>query len=480
MSPTCSAPGLSFTYEHTAGNGISNALDSTGPRLDGSLTVDVPEGFSLQGDVALDVNTTNWSRSSNFLEGEVINGGSEVAQLTLFRNDPTRIESSRTLSSSSGEQEFFIEFGTRFVDNGTIATLSLENLRFVTSGNATIDLCLSGEQCANAGGTLFLEPGSNLLLGGVDYGPGCYETQDTCQGQLSDNPYIEELFGGLARWSCQNSQLLDAIETAAVVVAVIAGAIILTPILGPAAPGAAAGFVSSLWSCDQSDNGTFIPGNLNDLDPACTATSTALGGAFGFVGGTGIVGGFASKPIGACTFGAVEGGTTSVLLGALDDEEVDPWVHFLDAGVSCATAGVVSRASAARIPTSSPWDQGWSQRGFEIERILGPSNLPDSFPTIDVFSNGRITSIKSIDLSGVSYQTLSRLRSRLTGYVDEVADFNGASLSGVTVDPADITSRELLVGIQTGAASTVQREVLDEVVQDAAIRGVTVRIVEIP
>jgi len=127
----------------------------------------------------------------------------------------------------------------------------------------------------------------------------------------------------------------------------------------------------------------------------------------------------------------------------------------------------------------SPWDLGWGARGLEVEARLG-GNLPRSFPTIDVFSKGTATSIKSVDLTAATYQSAGRLSSRLTGYVDSVAGFNGASYAGRTVAASDVMARELVVAIQPGVASSMQLGVLDDIVRYGASQGVKVTVVPVP
>jgi RHS repeat-associated protein len=106
-------------------------------------------------------------------------------------------------------------------------------------------------------------------------------------------------------------------------------------------------------------------------------------------------------------------------------------------------------SNAVDAPSASPWDLGWSSRGLAIEDALG-GNLPRSFPTIDRFANGTATSIKSIDLTASSYQSTSALTSRLSGYVDKVAGFNGATFSGTRITSGQITGRELVISCSAG------------------------------
>jgi hypothetical protein len=148
-----------------------------------------------------------------------------------------------------------------------------------------------------------------------------------------------------------------------------------------------------------------------------------------------------------------------------------------DAEVRGTSTTSLSRSVATN--TVSPWSLGPSPRGLAIEEALGGS-LPRSFPTIDSFANGTATSIKSIDLTASSYQSAGRLTSRLNGYVDGVAGFDGAVFDGVRIAPGATTARELVVAVQPGVASSAQQAALAEVVQYGASNGVTVRVVPVP
>ena len=112
-------------------------------------------------------------------------------------------------------------------------------------------------------------------------------------------------------------------------------------------------------------------------------------------------------------------------------------------------------------------------RGNAIEQALG-ANLPRTFPVIDKFTNGVATSIKSIDLRAISYQNPARLGGRLTGYVDQLAGFNGGVLGRTVVQGSRITSKVLQVAIPEGVGSAAQQAVLSRVAAEAAQKGVQV------
>ena len=118
------------------------------------------------------------------------------------------------------------------------------------------------------------------------------------------------------------------------------------------------------------------------------------------------------------------------------------------------------------------------ERGRQIEQALG-HNLPSNFPTIDRFSNGLATSIKSLDLDAAAYQSTSDLNRTLKGYVDAVAGFQGRTWAGVRIRPQDITGRALDLAIPH-SGSAAQQAIINQVVQYGASRRVTVNVIPFP
>jgi RHS repeat-associated protein len=102
-----------------------------------------------------------------------------------------------------------------------------------------------------------------------------------------------------------------------------------------------------------------------------------------------------------------------------------------------ATAAADTAAGAKSI-----WKADKFERGLAIEEKLG-GNLPKNFKTFDKFEEGSATSIKSLDLDAKSYQSSSKVYSRVKKYVCEIDKFNGAKLSGVQIMPGDIQARAL-------------------------------------
>jgi hypothetical protein len=149
--------------------------------------------------------------------------------------------------------------------------------------------------------------------------------------------------------------------------------------------------------------------------------------------------------------------------------------------VAGAAVGVVAAAgvSTATI-SSSVFQLAPVVRGRVIESILGTAaggSLPSNFPTIDRFDNGVATSVKSMDLLAKTYQSGTALLSRLTGYVDQLANFNGGQVGRTVVKAEDVTERVLEVVVTPGANPS-QLEVLQQVAAYARSQSVTYRIIE--
>lgn len=117
---------------------------------------------------------------------------------------------------------------------------------------------------------------------------------------------------------------------------------------------------------------------------------------------------------------------------------------------------------------------GNAVRGGAIETLRG-ANLPNVFPVIDRFSQGIAASIKSTDLFAKSYQNMGALTSRLTGYVDKLANFKSSDIGRTTVKAGEITQRVLEVIIPKGTLSPQQQQTLKTVAEYARKKGVEVR-----
>jgi len=133
----------------------------------------------------------------------------------------------------------------------------------------------------------------------------------------------------------------------------------------------------------------------------------------------------------------------------------------------------------------------WTGRGLvissEIFRRVGPAltgrlaetlrGAPETFRNtrgIDNFVNGTAISIKTLDITAKTYQSVSNLSSRLTGYVQQLASYAGGDTPIGFLPAARIQHRVLEIILPTANLSRQQMEVLVRVQAEAARRGVSV------
>jgi RHS repeat-associated protein len=138
-----------------------------------------------------------------------------------------------------------------------------------------------------------------------------------------------------------------------------------------------------------------------------------------------------------------------------------------------AEAGIAGGAAKGE----SVWSMGAFPRGMAIEAQLG-GNLPAGFPTIDKFTDGVVTSIKSLDLGASSYQNANALTSTVEGYVDKVAAFQGGKQAGTVIQASQITGRELELAVP-GAGNTAQQAALKAAAEYAKQQGVNLTIKQV-
>jgi hypothetical protein len=132
--------------------------------------------------------------------------------------------------------------------------------------------------------------------------------------------------------------------------------------------------------------------------------------------------------------------------------------------------------AAAIISHADAWKLGWAARGRYFEEQLGRTLHPN-FPTIDKFSDGIATSIKSVDLNAATYQDAARLTSRLNKYVDDVAEFNGSIWANDEVKSSEIDGRALSLAIPKGGMTAVQRKAIEAVRARARMSNTPVELI---
>ena len=130
---------------------------------------------------------------------------------------------------------------------------------------------------------------------------------------------------------------------------------------------------------------------------------------------------------------------------------------LLAGGVPPVAVGEAAAAEQA----SEAWTYGWARRGQYFDQLLRDGSLPALFRTIDNFTDGIATSIKSIDLNAATYQDAARLTYRLNQYVDNLGDYAGGRLLATIVRLPDISDRALNLVVPKGAMTEVQRAAIE-------------------
>ncbi|MFV2087529.1 hypothetical protein, partial [Micromonospora sp. LOL_021] len=129
------------------------------------------------------------------------------------------------------------------------------------------------------------------------------------------------------------------------------------------------------------------------------------------------------------------------------------------------------------------WDLPWKQRGFEVERIIladrgRPGSVANNHPRIDDFSfhSGDALSVKSIDTE-YGFKKPGALQGELRRYVRALEKYRGGTHAGVTIDPRDIKTRTLAVGIPSGTVTEVQYAAMVDAIRYGQNRNIDVEFV---
>jgi hypothetical protein len=132
-----------------------------------------------------------------------------------------------------------------------------------------------------------------------------------------------------------------------------------------------------------------------------------------------------------------------------------------EAAANEAGAAIEARAAEAADAPSEVWKYGWARRGREIHDRFCDGSLHQNFPVVDMFSDGVVTSLKSIDLGATVYQNDRILAYRLNGYFDKVSEFDGAKFANDIVPFDKITDRVLQLVVPNGSMTDAQRTVIE-------------------
>lgn len=121
----------------------------------------------------------------------------------------------------------------------------------------------------------------------------------------------------------------------------------------------------------------------------------------------------------------------------------------------------------------SVWDKSPLERGKAIQDQEKVRNLPDKFPTFSAFDSttGRAVAERSIDLRDVSYQDVSKIKNVINGKCKAIQGYETKTYGGITLDQADIKSRELILYIPSSRdGREIDRSKYDQAVREMQAR----------
>lgn len=149
----------------------------------------------------------------------------------------------------------------------------------------------------------------------------------------------------------------------------------------------------------------------------------------------------------------------------------------LEKTVTCNafTEGTTPEFAAGGQETNSIWSLSNFERGKILQEKYG-RNLPQFFPVIDYYRNGKAGIIRSINHTLPSYRDDRVLERVLDELYTALLDFEGGSYAGTTVQGDGILEREILLIFPEDDFTAGQQAVVERFVNICRGRGVNVTV----
>ncbi len=302
-----------------------------------------------------------FERNEDGTAGSMVASGGAVSKYSGWSPPGDRVGfDDKVLFTSSGNEYGYIiqlehssQSGSVEVSDG--AHYRMGDFKF-TIGETETQACPPPvSECGENGGNngnFFVHTAFNY--NGLTYGPGCYN-RVSCVADMA--PILKQI----SEFGCENDEMLDVLLAAGLVVLVGSTLVIGGPI---AAGGAAVGLVTSLWSCDTSENGSLTPAtSLGSLDSTCVATNVAIStiaSSFGvYYGSAGASTTFGRAVAVSCGIGGAEGAVATTAIGYVrSDQNVDVTDAAIATALGCTTGGSAGGTTKAtrNIATNSQVD----------------------------------------------------------------------------------------------------------------------------
>lgn len=138
--------------------------------------------------------------------------------------------------------------------------------------------------------------------------------------------------------------------------------------------------------------------------------------------------------------------------------------------------GNSSNDEADKKKTATVWDLQPKARGKILQTEQG-RNLPDMFPTIAKLQNNTVCSIKSIDLTDVTYRKPVNLKYRINGFIKELSEFREGEYKGTKVQTKDYSFKTLVVIVPKDSLNASNRIILEECRRHAESQNITLTVI---
>lgn len=127
--------------------------------------------------------------------------------------------------------------------------------------------------------------------------------------------------------------------------------------------------------------------------------------------------------------------------------------------------------------TASVWDLSPKARGKILQTEQG-RNLPDMFPVIAKISNGTVYSIKSIDLTDVTYRKPLNLKYRINGFIKELSGFKEGEYRDTRILQNDYNYKTLVLVVPKDSLNAADNKLLAECRRYAESLHITFTVIE--
>jgi hypothetical protein len=125
------------------------------------------------------------------------------------------------------------------------------------------------------------------------------------------------------------------------------------------------------------------------------------------------------------------------------------------------------------------WELDNFERGRRIRKLYG-ANLPDNFPVICSFTDGKAVIIKSLDFTTKTYSNTERIHERLKEIINVCEEYNGQGTpwgkDNIIIRKNQILSKEIVIVVPSDVMTAEQARQFEQGKYVAESKGIQLRI----